>query len=229
MSLKISRANSLKMITLIFYSQLLLVSSASACFPGYNREDFLNYNPGSPPLSLKNNQGQTYEYLYKQHSPYYQFQVKNTANPDWKILLMGLESTFSEHTVGIYPLFNNQIKGYVLLESADYVDPCVNETEIQSEIEGKALFPNYLNIDAPEGYQLQIYEQRKGENIIQTALFWYPNQPFANLSYINANLTMRAKYHRDLEPQIKELMRAYFVKNIPEWVANHQEIITQNE
>ena len=228
MSLKISRAFSFKMITLLFCSQLLLAPSASACFPGYNREDFINYNPGTPPMTLTKNQGKTYEYLYKRHSPYYQFQVRNTPNPDWQILLMGLDSTFSEYKVGVYPLLNNQINGYVLLEHAKYTDPCIHEEEIQFEMDQKAILSNYMTIDSPEGYQLRIYEQRKGENILQTALFWYPDKPDSNLHYSTASLIMRAKYHRDLEPQIKELMQAYFIKNIPEWVANHQEIIAQN-
>ena len=204
---------------------LCLNQAAEACFTGYLPENYLN-NQGesiSPTIFEKFN-NKTMDYIKKQYSES-NFQLQNTSLSGWSLFFVGFDQEFIKHSVAIYPLLNQENQGFVLLEENVYTEPCENEFAIQKELENQILIPSYLNIQVPDGFDLKFYEKRKGKYIYQTALFWYPTPIVEshNLEYEKASLTMRAKYHRDLEFILKPYIQSYFTYNIPKWIERYHQ------
>lgn len=216
------KVNSLKTrFSLLFFFSLFFTQPCWACFPGYEPSHFVVGAVTGPISSLEKHQGLSFNELFSKYTPYYLFQTKNLSDSNWSLIFMGLEPTFSEYKLAIYPTINDQISGFVLLEQIQNNNPCTNDEQIRKGIQGKTILKDYIAVEMPAEYKLEIYEKRNAEHIQQFAILTTPGDSFEVPPHrIRRNIIMRAKYPKILESIIKPEIQKYFQTNVSEWVDN---------
>jgi len=196
---------------------------AWACFPGYqqyleSRELLVN----GASFYLEKQNGRSYEQVVSYNQANYRFDLQLLPVPveQYQLIKLGFaDGNYSKDTLAIYPLKDNKVQGYVLLELASLLDICDQEADIQKELQDKQRVYNYLpQLPVPAGLELQFYEQVKGKFVERLALLVNPNKDFAQPPHLRGRyITLRARYRIELEPFIKPEIQRYFEHNLSDW------------
>jgi len=201
---------------------------ALACFPGY--QEYLNaieYGINAPSFYLIKHNGKSYAQLQAYNAAKYRFDLQLAPLPvdGYQLIQMGRGlSNFTSNRLGLYPLKEDTIQGFVLLERTFGLDICEYQVEIQQDLQGKQRIDNYLpNLPVPAGLELQFYEETKGKFVERLALLVNPNKDFTQPPHQSGRyIVMKSRYRVELEPFLKPEIQRYFEHNLPDW-ASHAE------
>jgi len=196
---------------------------AQACFPEYEQyRNSIELNPEGAPYYLEQHNGKSYEQLVTYNVTNYSFDLQLVSLPleQYQLIKMGRSlNDSSSNRLGLYPLKNNKVQGYVLLETVDISDACAYDLLIQSWLQDKHLVNGYLpGLPIPPGLELQFYEKIQGKFVERVALLVKPNQDFRVPPYVHGQtIVMKSRYRIELEPFIKPEIQRYFEHNLSDW------------
>lgn len=195
-----------------------------ACFPNYSPERFVPQGIQAPDYFLTPSLGKSYEDILESLAEGFRpYAIKEPISIlPWEIVSIGLKLQGSFQ--GYYLLSENKVKGYCLLEEVQTNDPCINEKELQDQLQGKHLLSHYLNTPIPTGLQLEFYEQVKGANVERIAMITAPTHPEHNWKSALPNnriIVMRSRYPLTFESLVKPWIEKYFELNLPIYLKSY--------